>query len=167
MVGAATLAVTLWPCARGSVATVTLCRVCPPEACSLQAAASGELALFAFDAAAAAPRDSLVAALGMMAQVAGELGGEEACNDALARDALGQMLCARRAEVEERLRACAAASAGQQGGGPEAGGGGDEEQAAGWAGVQSSIQLLLEAERVAIDSSLDAMGAREEAEEAL
>ena len=103
----------------------------------------------------------------MMAQVTGELGGEEACNDALARDALGQMLCARRAEVEERLRACAAASAGQQVGGPEAGGGGDEEQAAGWAGVQSSIQLLLEAERVAIDSSLDAMGAREEAEEAL
>ena len=139
----------------------------PSGACSLQAAASGELALFAFDAAAAAPRDSLVAALGMMAQVAGELGGEEACNDALARDALGQMLCARRAEVEERLRACAAASAGQQVGGPEAGGGGDEEQAAGWAGVQSSIQLLLEAERVAIDSSLDAMGAREEAEEAL
>lgn len=39
-------------------------------ACSLQAAASGELALFAFDAAAAAPRDSLVAALGMMAQAA-------------------------------------------------------------------------------------------------
>ena len=36
--------------------------------CWLQAAASGELALFAFDAAAAAPRDSLVAALGMMAQ---------------------------------------------------------------------------------------------------
>ena len=139
----------------------------PSGARSLQAAASGELALFAFDAAAAAPRDSLVAALGMMAQVAGELGGEEACNDALPRDALGQMLCARRAEVEERLRACAAASAGQQVGGPEAGGGGDEEQAAGWAGVQSSIQLLLEAERVAIDSSLDAMGAREEAEEAL
>ena len=67
---------------------------------------------------------------GMMAQVAGELGGEEACNDALPRDALGQMLCARRTEVEERLRACAAASAGQQVGGPEAGGGGDEEQAA-------------------------------------
>ena len=68
----------------------------------LQAAASGESRRF--DAAAAAPRDSLVAALGMMAQVAAELGGEEACNDALSRDALGQMLCARRAEVEERLR---------------------------------------------------------------
>ena len=103
---------------------------------------------------------------GMMAQVAGELGGEEACNDALPRDALGQMLCARRTEVEERLRACAAASAGQQVGGPEAGGGGDEEQAAEWVGVQSSIQLLLEAERVAIDSSLEAMVEREEAEEA-
>ena len=98
--------------------------------------------------------------------VAGELGGEEACNDALPRDALGQMLCARRTEVEERLRACAAASAGQQVGGPEAGGGGDEEQAAEWVGVQSSIQLLLEAERVAIDSSLEAMVEREEAEEA-
>ncbi|MGB1778957.1 MAG: hypothetical protein ACPHQP_05340, partial [Longimicrobiales bacterium] len=45
------------------------------------------------------------------------------------------------ASAEERLRACAAASAGLPVGGPEAGDGGDEEQAAGWAGVQSSIQL--------------------------
>ena len=36
----------------------------------MQAAASGDLALFAFDAVAAAPRESLVAALGMMAQAA-------------------------------------------------------------------------------------------------
>ena len=40
------------------------------DSCWLQAAASGDLALFAFDAAATAPRDSLVAALGMMAQAA-------------------------------------------------------------------------------------------------
>ena len=69
-------------CARGlqpcvSCGSVVLCaRFCDElnsvlsDSCWLQAAASGDLALFAFDAAAAAPRDSLVAALGMMAQAA-------------------------------------------------------------------------------------------------
>ena len=62
----------LWRC--GSV--VLCARFCDgrnsvlSDSCWLQAAASGDLALFAFDAAAAAPRDSLVAALGMMAQAA-------------------------------------------------------------------------------------------------
>ena len=101
----------------------------------------------------------------MMAQVAEELGGEDGCNSALPRDALGQMLCARQAEVEERLRACAADSAGLPVGEAEVGVGGAEQEA-GWAGVRSNIQLLLEAERVAIDSSLTVMVEREEAEEA-
>ena len=87
------------------------------------------------------------------AQVAEELGGEEGCNDALPLDALSQMLYARQAEVEERLRACAA-------GGPEAGGSAEEE--AGWAAVRSSIQLLLEAELVAIDDARTMMVEREE-----
>ena len=100
----------------------------------------------------------------MMAQVAEELGGEDGCNSALPRDALGQMRCARQAEGEERLRACAADSAGLPVGEAEVGG--SAEQEAGWAGVRSNIQLLLEAERVAIDSSLTAMVEREEAEEA-
>ena len=100
----------------------------------------------------------------MMAQVAEELGGEDGCNSALPRDALGQMLCARQAEVEERLRACAADSAGLPVGEAEVGGGAEQE--AGWAGVRSNIQLLLEAERRNIDEARTAMVEREEAEEA-
>ena len=99
-----------------------------------------------------------------MAQVAEELGGEDGCNGALPRDALGQMLCARQAEVEERLRACAADSAGLPVGEAEVGGGAEQE--AGWAGVRSNIQLLLEAERRNIDEARTAMVEREEAEEA-
>lgn len=102
----------------------------------------------------------------MMAQVAEELGGEDGCNGALPRDALGQMLCARQAEVEERLRACAADAAGLQVGELEEVGGGAEEEEAGWAGVRSNIQLLLEAERRNIDEARTAMVEREEAEEA-
>ena len=99
-----------------------------------------------------------------MAQVAEELGGEDGCNSALPRDDLGQMLCARQAEVEERLRACAADSAGLPVGEAEVGGGAEQE--AGWAGVRSNIQLLLEAERRNIDEARTAMVEREEAEEA-
>ena len=101
----------------------------------------------------------------MMAQVAEELGGEDGCNGALPRDALGQMLCARQAEVEERLRACAADAAGLEVGELEEVGGGAEEEA-GWEGVRSNIQLLLEAERRNIDEARTAMVEREEAEEA-
>jgi len=111
------------------------------------------LALFSYDAHAAAPRESLHAALQMMAGVVSQLGGSVDEAAALPSEVLHAMLLARRDECEQRLTEC------------EKRGSDDDGADDGGQLMRGAITTLLAAEAAAIEEALRQRSSADEQEE--